>query len=247
MQLVIHWPAIALRLILTILAGAIIGFNRGERGRPAGMRTTILVAVSAALAMILCNILLSTNGMTSDSFVKIDPMRLPLGILSGIGFIGGGTILRRESLVVGVTTAATLWFVTLIGLCFGAGEIGLGITSLVIGFGVLWGLWFVEQALYQESEGTLDVIITSGGPSDEAIRQCITSAGSKIISWGVAYVQKEGQRRICCDVRRKLHPIDASAPPYVAILAEMPGVPQVKWQPAGSRIGTDVTLPLKDG
>jgi putative Mg2+ transporter-C (MgtC) family protein len=56
-----------------------------------------------------------------------DLMRLPLGILIGVGFIGGGAILRRDDIVVGVTTAATLWLVTVIGLCLGGGQLALGL------------------------------------------------------------------------------------------------------------------------
>src|SRR5258708_5241154 len=99
------WHEIALRLALTLVAGGLIGINRGERGRPAGLRTTLLVCLAASVAMIEANVLLATVGKASDSFVVLDPMRLPLGVLSGIGFIGGGAILRRDDLVLGVTTA----------------------------------------------------------------------------------------------------------------------------------------------
>ena len=68
----------------------------------------------------------------------MDLMRLPLGILSGMGFIGAGAIFRRGDAVVGVTTAATLWFVTVMGLCFGAGQLPLGAAMLAVGLGVLW-------------------------------------------------------------------------------------------------------------
>jgi putative Mg2+ transporter-C (MgtC) family protein len=86
------------------------------------------------------NLLLPTVGRASNSFVAMDPMRLPLGVLTGVGFIGGGAILRRGSLVVGVTTAATLWLVTIIGLCLGGGQIELGLATAAIGFFALWGL-----------------------------------------------------------------------------------------------------------
>jgi len=93
--------------------------------------------------MIQANLLLATIGKTANWFVTLDLMRLPLGILTGMGFIGGGAILRRDSLVLGVTTAATLWFVTVIGLCFGGGQISLGIAAFVLGMLVLSGLrWF---------------------------------------------------------------------------------------------------------
>jgi putative Mg2+ transporter-C (MgtC) family protein len=110
---------IAVRLLCTLLAGALVGFDRGEHGRPAGLRTTMRVSMAASLSMIQANLLLPVAGKAGDSFVVMDLMRLPLGMLSGMGFIGAGAIVRRDNFVVGVTTAATLWFVTVIGLCFG--------------------------------------------------------------------------------------------------------------------------------
>ena len=95
----IQWQEIALRLALSFVAGAVIGINRSEHGRPAGLRTTLLVCLAASIAMIQTNLLLATSGKPSTSFVTLDLMRLPLGILSGMGFIGAGTIL-----------SATTWF-----------------------------------------------------------------------------------------------------------------------------------------
>src|SRR5437868_2167252 len=99
-----EWSDIATRLLCALLAGALIGFNRGEHGRPAGLRTTMLVSLAACLAMIQANLLLPAAGKSDTSFVTIDPLRLPLGILSGMGFIGGGAIVRRGNFVIGVTT-----------------------------------------------------------------------------------------------------------------------------------------------
>jgi putative Mg2+ transporter-C (MgtC) family protein len=136
----VGWPELALRLALTLIACGLIGFDRSEHGKPAGLRTTILVGLAAAIAMMQTNLLLPTGGKEPDSFAQFDVMRLPLGILTGVGFIGGGAILRRGNLVLGVTTAATLWFVTVIGLCFGGGQLALGAAATAIGLLVLWGL-----------------------------------------------------------------------------------------------------------
>jgi len=106
MPLHIGWSDVALRLALTVVAGLLIGYNRTEHGKAAGLRTTLLVCLAASLAMIQVNLLLPMAGRASDSFVTNDLMRLPLGILTGVGFIGGGAILRRDN--IGVTTAATL-------------------------------------------------------------------------------------------------------------------------------------------
>lgn len=114
---------IIFRLVLTLVAGGLIGFNRERGGHAAGFRTTILVGLAACIAMIQANILLDTSERVNGS---MDILRLPLGVLTGVGFIGGGAILRRGALVTGVTTAATLWLITTIGLCFGGGQVVLG-------------------------------------------------------------------------------------------------------------------------
>src|SRR5277367_4296835 len=132
------WQDIGVRLLLTMIASAVIGLDRGAQGHAAGLRTTILVGLAAAIAMLQANILLSIGGKASDSFGVMDLMRLPLGILTGVGFIGGGAILRRGDLVTGVTTAATLWATTVIGLCLGGGQLGLGIGAALLAVFTLW-------------------------------------------------------------------------------------------------------------
>ena len=153
------WTDIAVRLALTMLAGAIIGLNRGARGHATGFRTTILVALAASVAMIQANILLPLGGKTSDSFSVMDLMRLPLGILTGVGFIGGGTIVKKGDLVVGVTTAATLWLVTVIGLCLGGGQLILGGAATVLAVITLWILRWVDRIIPREHRARL--IVTS--------------------------------------------------------------------------------------
>ncbi|MBO0715845.1 MAG: MgtC/SapB family protein, partial [Rhizobiales bacterium] len=149
------WPELVIRLLCTLIAGAIIGYDRGERAKPAGLRTTILVCMAAAVAMLQMNYLLPLAGRPTDSFVTNDLMRLPLGILTGVGFIGGGAILRRGSLIVGVTTAATLWYVTVVGLCFGGGQMLLGWLATAIGIFVLSGLRWFESIMSIEQQASL--------------------------------------------------------------------------------------------
>jgi putative Mg2+ transporter-C (MgtC) family protein len=151
------WTDIALRLALTMLASGIIGLNRGARGHAAGFRTTILVGLAASVAMIQANVLLPLAGKTPESFSVMDMMRLPLGILTGVGFIGGGTILKRGDLVTGVTTAATLWLVTVIGLCLGGGQLVLGMVATALAVLTLWGLRRVDVAIPREHRARLVV------------------------------------------------------------------------------------------
>ncbi|MBV8375819.1 MAG: MgtC/SapB family protein [Verrucomicrobia bacterium] len=179
MPLHISWQDVLLRLVLTMIAGAMIGFNRGLRGHAAGLRTTILVGLAASVAMIQANVLLSVDGKTSGSFGVMDLMRLPLGILTGVGFIGGGAILRRGDLVTGVTTAATLWMMTVIGLCFGGGQIALGVTATALTFMTLWALKWLDIWIPRETRGILAIKAELESTSVSDILTFLASMGYK--------------------------------------------------------------------
>jgi putative Mg2+ transporter-C (MgtC) family protein len=229
----IGWGDIAVRLILTVLAGTLIGINRGGHARPAGLRTTLLVCLAASIAMIQTNLLLGTAGKASNSFVTIDVMRLPLGILSGMGFIGGGTILKRGDIVQGVTTAATLWFVTVLGLCFGGGQNVLGMVALALGLVVLWGLKWIEVLLPQERRATLTLTVGPDGPSEDDVRSSIISPGFLISSFGMTYDAEQRRSEFSCEIIWRAR---ASEDPQTAILkklAQLPGLSRLKWRPQG--------------
>lgn len=175
MPLFPSWEDIALRLVLTLIAGAAIGLDRGVRGHAAGLRTTILVALAAAVAMIQANLLLPVAGKTAGSFSVMDIMRMPLGILTGVGFIGAGTILRRGDLVTGVTTAATLWAVTVIGLCFGGGQIWLGIAATAIAVLTLTVLHWADVQMPRKQRGIL--VIEANPPAVGHLAELIAPLG----------------------------------------------------------------------
>jgi putative Mg2+ transporter-C (MgtC) family protein len=182
MPVTLEWPDVCIRISLAVLAGILIGYNRSEAGKDAGLRTTLLVCLAACLAMLMTNALLGQAGKASDSFIQLDLMRLPLGILSGVGFIGAGAILRKDGLVKGLTTAATLWFVTVVGLCFGAGQLGLGIAGLVLGIAVLWLMKAVETRLSCEIHAELRVTYERGGFSRETLTDSMRAAGCRLTS-----------------------------------------------------------------
>ncbi len=157
MPLHLAWPDIALRLMLTLAACALIGLDRGVTGHAAGLRTTVLVGLAAAVAMIQANLLLDVGGKTSASLSVLDLMRLPLGILTGVGFIGGGAILRRGDIVTGVTTAATLWVITVIALCLGGGQLVLGCAATALTVLTLRGFKWFEAHLARQQKAQLSV------------------------------------------------------------------------------------------
>jgi putative Mg2+ transporter-C (MgtC) family protein len=103
----------ALRLVLAAALGAIIGYQRERAGKPAGLRTHMLISIGSALFTVA-----SVSGFTGT----VDPTRIAAGIVTGIGFLGAGAILHREGgIVAGLTTAATIWVSAAIGLAAGAG------------------------------------------------------------------------------------------------------------------------------
>ena len=225
------WPEIALRLALAFVAGLLIGLNRSEHGHPAGLRTMLLVCLAAAVTMLQVNLLLNTGGRRADSFMMLDLMRLPLGILSGMGFIGAGAILRRGNLIQGVTTAATLWFVTVIGLCLGGGQIGLGLTSLALALIILWGLKWFEQRMREQKGATLTVIAGPDGPTEQEIRAQLETEGFSVTGCAVTYTDKPRRRRLHYAVRWHARSNETSSAPIVDRLAQQPGVQELEWRP----------------
>jgi putative Mg2+ transporter-C (MgtC) family protein len=194
----------------------------------------MLVCLAATVAMLQVNALLDLGGRKPDSFVMLDLMRLPLGILCGIGFIGAGAILRRGNLVQGVTTAATLWFVTVIGLCFGGGQIGLGLASLTLALVILWGLKLVELRLCEQKLGTLTVIAGPEGPTELEIRAQLEAAAFGVSGCAVTYTDQARCRRLHFAVHWRARMDETSSPPLIDRLARQPGVQQLDWRPNGA-------------
>ena len=220
-----------LRLFCAFVAGAIIGYNRGEQGKAAGLRTTLLVCLAAAVAMLQLNYLLSLSGRSPDSFVVNDLMRLPLGILTGVGFIGAGAILRRRNIVIGVTTAATLWYVTVIGLCFGGDQIMLGWLATALGCIVLWVMKPLENLMVTEHDAKLTLAVDDSGPAEHEICGQLRDGGIEVMAIDLA-VGKTG-REYTFRVRELGRPSRTAVPRVVEEFAHRPGVCALHWSRSG--------------
>lgn len=231
MPIELHWPDIAIRIFSTLVASGMIGLNRTEHGHAAGLRTSILVCLAACISMVQVNLLLPLAGRSPNSFVMNDLMRLPLGILSGMGFIGAGAIVRRDSLVAGVTTAATLWLLTVIGLCFGGGQVALGWASSALAMFVLSVLKLMEERMTQARESTLFIVTDVSGPDEEEIHAILSNDGFRIASCGLATSEGADRNELKCDVRWRSKIGDTKIPDAVRRLRARPGVVRVEWSP----------------
>lgn len=131
---------VVLRLLLAAAFGAILGLERERRDQPAGLRTHILVAVGACLfALVSAFGFGDFTGRSSDQALRADVTRISSQIVVGIGFLGGGTILRYRGTVKGLTTAASLWVTAAVGLAVAMGfwagasaAVGLAVVSLLL-------------------------------------------------------------------------------------------------------------------
>lgn len=159
------------RLVLAGIFGGIIGFEREHSHRPAGFRTHILVAVGSALIML-------TSGFMFVEFkgqTNFDPGRLGAQVISGIGFLGAGTILREGFSIKGLTTAASLWTVSCVGLATGIGYYeGAAIATLFI----LITLHLLRRAVFKGSRETaISVAVTDYAAAAKSISETIKING----------------------------------------------------------------------
>jgi putative Mg2+ transporter-C (MgtC) family protein len=181
--------------------------------------------------MIEANYMNLTVGKMPSSFAVMDTMRFPLGILSGIGFIGAGAIIRRDNFVVGVTTAATIWFVTMIRLCFGGGQIALGAAGSVIGIITLTALKAVEDRIKQDHLGKLTLVLDSAGPGENAIRATLAQANVVVDSCGFTFHPDAQSTELDCNLRWRATMGDSRLPEVIQGLARSPGVIRIAWNP----------------
>ena len=142
----LQWPPllIAVKLILAMVCGGAIGFERELNRKPAGLRTNVLICFGAALYMIV-------SRHISGGAAYTDPARLAAQVVAGIGFLGAGVILQARGSVTGLTTAATIFVVGAVGIALGEGLFPLALFATVIIILVLAGLRKVERVLVRRA------------------------------------------------------------------------------------------------
>lgn len=130
-----------LRLVVAVIVGGLIGIEREYKGKPAGMRTNILMCLGSALIMILSIEIAREAGPTAD------PGRIAAQVVTGVGFLGAGTIIRSRVSIAGLTTAATVWFVAALGLVIGSGRYVVAGAATVLMIITLTALSGVEHRI----------------------------------------------------------------------------------------------------
>jgi putative Mg2+ transporter-C (MgtC) family protein len=208
---------LALRLLLSAVFGAAIGFEREINGHPAGMRTHLLVSVGACLFTVL-----SIYGFgPSSQATPVDPSRIAAQVVTGIGFLGAGAILKDGLSIRGLTTAASLWATAAVGLAAGAGQPVLGTVGALIVIFSLWPLSRIEDRIHGVQKRLLTIRLTLAAIEPLVdVFAAITSRRVEII--GVRTERTAGDRfQVDLDLRVRT---GADLPGAIEALAALSGV-----------------------
>jgi putative Mg2+ transporter-C (MgtC) family protein len=223
----LNWDEALLRLALAAVLGGLIGVVRELRAREAGLRTHLLVALGSALFTIVGAYGFHEFLESGQAVVRADPTRIAAQIVTGIGFLGAGAIIRQGLSVRGLTTAATLWVVAAVGLAAGAGYYSGAVITTAVVLIALWPLRILAYRLlhrFRPDDGRLLVELASGTPPGELIEE-VERSGARIDSIDVS---QEGDRRRLAFALAL--PRELAAPRLVARIADVPHVADVRWE-----------------
>jgi putative Mg2+ transporter-C (MgtC) family protein len=223
---VLSWQHELLRVAVAAGLGGVVGFERELREREAGLRTHLVVCVGSALFTLVSAYGFHDFMVTGGNLVRTDPTRIAAQIVSGIGFLGAGAIIRQGLSVRGLTTAATLWLVAAIGMACGAGYYSAAViatATALITLGPLRTMSYRAVGRFRPHTESLLVEIPAGG-SPAPIIEAIEQHAGRVVSMEVT---QEGDRRsVVVDVQLP----ESAAPLVVAGVADIDGVLEVRWE-----------------
>jgi putative Mg2+ transporter-C (MgtC) family protein len=223
----LNWDESLLRLSLAAVLGGLIGVERELREREAGLRTHLLVSLGSALFTIVGAYGFHAFLESGQAVVRADPTRIAAQIVTGIGFLGAGAIIRQGLSVRGLTTAATLWVVAAVGLAAGAGYYSAAVITTAVVLVALWPLRLLAYRIlrrYRADDGRLLVELPAGTAPGELIDE-VERSGARITAIEVS--QEGDRRRLELDLAL---PRDLAAPRLVARIADVPNVADVRWE-----------------
>jgi len=221
----LDWPDVLLRLFVAAALGGAVGLERELRERQAGLRTHLVVCVGSALFTLVSAYGFRDFLLHGGGLVRADPTRIAAQIVSGIGFLGAGAIIRQGLSVRGLTTAATLWLVAAIGMACGAGYWDAALIATLGAILTLGPLRVVAFRVLSRFRPVLDRLLVDipAGGSPAPIIEAIEQHGGRVVSLEVS---QEGDRRaVAVDIELR----QAAAPAVVAGVADIDGVLEVRW------------------
>ncbi len=220
---------VMLRLVLALLLGGAIGLERESQGRPAGLRTHILVCLGSVIIMLASqSMAILSQDLAPTARVSVDPGRIAAGIVTGIGFLGAGAILRIGDLVRGLTTAGCIWFVAGLGIVIGQGLYSLAIVATIASLVVLLALSRVERQMRPSVYRSVTVATTLGAlrDVDQHCRTALAERDMAVQDVLTHLSPAEGKAELTFKIRVKQL---LQSPETVQALAALSGVSDVRW------------------
>ncbi len=221
---------IIIRLLLAILLGGAIGLERESRGRPAGLRTHILVCLGATIIMIGSqSMAIFSQTLDATARVQVDPGRIAAGVVTGIGFLGAGAIIRLGDLVRGLTTAGCIWFVAALGIVIGEGLYSLSIMATTFALIVLLALSHFERRIEPVIYRSVVVIgqLDQMDPVERGCQQLLTANAIEVQDVSNRRIAvREGRAELTFKVRARQR---ALAGKVLGAIAALPGVVEAQW------------------
>lgn len=216
------------RLLLAVLLGGAIGLERESRGRPAGLRTHILVCLGATIIMIASARMAELPALVPASRVQVDPGRIAAGIVTGIGFLGAGAIIRIGDLVRGLTTAGCIWFVAALGITVGQGLYTLAVASTGFALVVLLALTQVERRIQPIVYRSVSVtaLLARAEAVEAACRALIAARGLRLQDVLTRLSVAEGRVELTFKISLR-HRLQSGE--VLRAIAEIEGVTEAGW------------------
>ncbi len=218
-----------LRLLVSALLGSIIGIERERLAWVAGLRTHMLVCVGSALMMIVSAY--GFSDVVGQNHVVLDPSRIAAQVVSGIGFLGAGTILLRQDTIRGLTTAASLWTVAGIGLAVGAGMYVAAIGATILIFLILAGIKPLERRFWSGARQAhvISIVVDRNTPSVEAIETALRDMPLTVQTLSLMPGQREDEQEMQVLLTR------VQQSELVAVTQRIAGIPGVRKVMLGER------------
>ena len=176
---IIGYDHLAIRLLLSVVLGGLVGIERERKNSAAGLRTHILVCLGSCLIMLLS--MYGFAAFADEPNVRLDPARLAAQVITGVGFLGAGTILFTGKAITGLTTAASVWVVMAIGLAVGAGFYMPAGLAAVLVLLTLWGLNIVEKRYVKHRrECEMIVLADASAHLADGVQKLLAERGAKL-------------------------------------------------------------------
>jgi len=214
------------KLLLSAFLGGLIGLEREMHARAAGLRTHILVATGSTLIMMVSHYMfILYQHQTASTIVRLDPARIAAMTITGIGFLGAGTIIQSKEIIRGLTTAACLWVIAAVGLAVGCGFYIPAITTSVIALVALYLLHYLENFLKKDWYRKL-TIVADDSDLFPSIEEVLTTHNMHILKVGFDTHLNQKEITYHIDLRMKKNLMDFR---IVHDLVRVHGLKRVQW------------------